>query len=161
MEAEIQVIENFIQLIKTQPNIFYENDRNELEAIITPLSNDDVEGLADEIDDWCTSHPVIDDALNVLLASKPIREMGIGGASPNDKTKVEDDKNQGETQDNEIRKSSPPETKKPNTGHLGVGGTFPTPEAKAEYEKNLKEELLNALRNSSPPETKKPNTSKG
>ncbi|NEO03498.1 MAG: hypothetical protein F6K50_51880, partial [Moorea sp. SIO3I7] len=47
MNTEIQAIGNFIKLINTQPDLFSEQDRNELEAIITPLSNHDVEGLAD------------------------------------------------------------------------------------------------------------------
>ncbi|WP_424102109.1 hypothetical protein [Moorena producens] len=115
MKAEIQVIKNFIKLINTQPDLFSEQDRNELEAIITPLSNDDVDGLADEIDNWCTSHPAIDNALNVLLANKAIGEEGPGGTFPTPETKPEDEKNLRETLINELRKSSPPETQKPNT----------------------------------------------
>ena len=137
MEAEIQVIKNFIKLIKTQPDLFSEQDENELEpifnplintgllfseqdeneleAIINSLANDDLEGLADEIDNWCTSHRVIDDALNVLLASKPIGEMGFAGTLSTPETKAEDDKNQGETLENELHKSSTEESKKPNT----------------------------------------------
>ncbi|NEO11894.1 MULTISPECIES: hypothetical protein [unclassified Moorena] len=115
MNTEIQAIGNFIKLINTQPDLFSEQDRNELEAIITPLSNHDVEGLADEIDNWCTSDPVIDDALDVLLASQAIGELGPGGTFPTHKTKAEDEKNLGETVDNEVRKSSTEETEKPNT----------------------------------------------
>ncbi|NET84736.1 MAG: hypothetical protein F6J94_23320 [Moorea sp. SIO1F2] len=137
MNTEIQAIGNFIKLINTQPDIFSEQDRNELEAIFHPLintgllfseqdrnklntiihslANDDVKGLADEIDNWCTSHPVIEDALDVIVASKTIGYKGIGGTFPTHKTKAEDDKNQGETVDNELRKSSTEETEKPNT----------------------------------------------
>ncbi|NEQ89016.1 MAG: hypothetical protein F6K26_56805 [Moorea sp. SIO2I5] len=115
MKPEIQVIKNFIQLIKTRPDLFSEEDRNKLEAIITPLSNHDMDGLADEIDNWCTSDSVIDDALDVLLASQAIGELGPGGAFPTDETKAEEEKNLKETVINALRKSSPPETQKPNT----------------------------------------------
>ncbi|AOX01799.1 hypothetical protein BJP34_22300 [Moorena producens PAL-8-15-08-1] len=137
MEAEIQVIENFIKLIKTQPDLFSEQDRNEIEAIFNPLintgllfyeqdeneieaiinslGNDDLEGLADKIDNWCTVHEVIGDALNFLIASEPIGEMGLAGTFSTRETKTEDEKNQRETLDNEVRKSSTEETKKPNT----------------------------------------------
>lgn len=109
MKPEIQVLDNFIQLIKKQSDLFSEKDRNELEAIITPLSNDDVEGLADEIDNWCTSHPVIDDALNTRLASQPIGEKGPGGTVPDAQTQAEYEKNLRETLINALRRSSPPE----------------------------------------------------
>jgi len=113
MNPEIQAIGNFIKLINTQPDIFSEQDRNELEAIITPLSNDDVDELADKIDNWCTSHPVIDDALNGL--TNPSGRRTPGGAFPTDETKAEEEKNLKETVINALRKSSPPETQKPNT----------------------------------------------
>ncbi|NEQ80459.1 hypothetical protein [Moorena bouillonii] len=144
MKSEIQLIKDFIKLTNTRPDIFSEQDRNEIEAIFNSiintgllfseqdrneieaifnsLANDDVEGLADEIDKWCTSHPVIDDALDVLLTSQSCNLLAsqsgrraAGGKFPTDKTKAEEEKNLKETLINELRKSSPPETQKPNT----------------------------------------------
>ena len=114
MEASIQVLDNFIQLIKTRPELFSEKERNQLEAIITPLSND-VEGLADEIDNWCASHPVIDDALNARLASQPIGERGPGGIFPSSEPKADYERDLQKELLNALRQSSPPETPKPKT----------------------------------------------
>ncbi|EGJ34737.1 MULTISPECIES: hypothetical protein [Moorena] len=115
MKPEIQEIGNFIKLINSQPDIFSEQDRNELEAIITPLSNHDVEGLLDKIENWCKSNPVIDDALNVLVGSQPIREKGIGGTVATPEAKADYEKNVKEELLNALRKSSTEETEKPNT----------------------------------------------
>ncbi|NEO70595.1 hypothetical protein [Moorena sp. SIO3H5] len=116
MKPEIQEIGNFIKLINKQPELFSEQDRNELEAIITPLSNHDVEGILNKIENWCKSNPVIDDALNVVVGSKPIAEKGIGGKFPTPEAKADYEKNNvKEELLNAIRQSSPPETEKPNT----------------------------------------------
>ncbi|NEP34267.1 hypothetical protein [Moorena sp. SIO3B2] len=113
MKSEIQAIGNFIKLINRQPDIFSEQDRNELEAIITPLSNHDVEGLLDKIENWCKSNPVIDEALNVLVGSKTIGEKGIGGKFPTPEAKAEYKNNVKEELLNALRKSSPPENPEP------------------------------------------------
>ncbi len=114
MKSEIQAIRNFIKLINSQPELFSEQHLNELEAIITPLSNHDVEGLLDKIENWCKSNPVINDALNVLVGSKPIPEKGIGGKLPTAEAKADYEKNDVKEEVlNAIRQSTPLETEKP------------------------------------------------
>ncbi|NEO73748.1 hypothetical protein [Moorena sp. SIO3H5] len=161
MELENQFLSALKQLLDTEPELFKDSERTELEALIASFPND-TKQLADAINLWCASHSDINNALMALIASKPIREMGPGGTFPTPETKAEDEKNLRETLINQIRKSSPPETERLNTSKgLGPGGTFPTPETKTEDDKNQGETLAPEARNSSTEESKKPNTSKG
>ncbi|AOY82460.1 hypothetical protein BJP36_23670 [Moorena producens JHB] len=115
MKAENYLfISAFEQLLDTQAELFKDSEKMELEALITSLPND-TKQLADAITRWCISHSDINNALMALIASKRIGELGPGGTFPTDKTKAEDEKNLKETLINELRKSSPPETEKPNT----------------------------------------------
>ena len=112
MEAENQFLSVFQQLLNTQPKLFKDSERRELEALIASLPND-TEQLADTIAHWCAAHSEINHALMEILAGEKVR--GIAGTYPSPETKIEDEKNLRETLLNSLRQSSPPETPKPKT----------------------------------------------
>lgn len=114
MEAENQFLSAFQQLLNTQPELFNDSERRELEALIASLPND-TEQLADAIARWCNSHSIINNALMALIASQPTKEKGGFGTFPDPNNKSEDDKNQQQTLLNALRKSSIPENPQPKT----------------------------------------------
>ncbi|NEP53334.1 MAG: hypothetical protein F6K65_32855 [Moorea sp. SIO3C2] len=111
---EIKLLSAFKQLLDTQPELFKDSERTELEGLITSLPND-TEQLLDGITQWCASHSDIHNTLMALLASIKSAKKGIGGTVPTPETKAEYEKNLKEELLNVLRKSSPPETEKPNT----------------------------------------------
>ena len=114
MEAENQFLSAFQQLLNTQPELFKDSERRELEALIASLPND-IEQLADAIVRWVASHSEINNALMALIASQPSKERGGFGTFPDPNNKSEDDKNQQQTLLNALRKSSIPNNPKPKT----------------------------------------------
>ncbi|NEO41264.1 MAG: hypothetical protein F6J90_35035 [Moorea sp. SIOASIH] len=104
----------FKQLLDTQPELFKDSERTELEGLITSLASD-TEQLVDDIARWCASHSEINNALMPLIDEKATVEKGIGGTLPTPEAKAEYKKNSSEELLNALRKSSPPETQKPNT----------------------------------------------
>lgn len=112
MEAENQFLSAFQQLLNTQPELFKDSERRELEALIASLPND-TEQLADAIARWCASHSEINNVLMQILAGEKVR--GIVGTYPSPETKTEDEKNLRETLLNSLRQSSPPENPQPKT----------------------------------------------
>ena len=104
----------FKKLLETQPELFKDSERTELEALITSLPND-TEKLVDRITQWCASHSDIHNTLMPLIASITSAEKGPGGTVPNPETEAENQKNLKEELINALRQSTPPETQKPNT----------------------------------------------
>ncbi|NEO14419.1 MULTISPECIES: hypothetical protein [unclassified Moorena] len=109
-------VKAFIHLLQNTPGLFNTQDRQTLAEKIP----EDIEEISELILDWCDEQlPEINDALQQVRRSfpddEPIKELGPGGTFPTPETKAEDEKNLRETLINELRKSSPPETKKPNT----------------------------------------------
>ncbi|AOX01226.1 hypothetical protein BJP34_18865 [Moorena producens PAL-8-15-08-1] len=114
MALENQFLSAFKQLLDTQPELFKDSERTELEGLITSLPND-TEQLVDGITQWCASYSDIHNTLMPLLASKTIPEKGPGGTVPTPETKAENEKNLKEELINALRQSSPPENPEPNT----------------------------------------------
>ncbi len=116
MEAENQFLSAFQQLLNTQPELFKDSERTELEALITSLPND-TEQLADAIARWCNSHSEINQALMQIMTGSFTSEgvRGIAGTFSTSETKTEDEKNLRETLLNSLRQSSPPDNPQPQT----------------------------------------------
>jgi len=115
MKINNKFLSAFKKLLDTQPELFKDSERTELEVLITSLPND-TEQLADGIARWCVCNSEINNTLMRLLGSKPIADKGIGGKFPTAEAKADYEKNDvKEELLNAIRQSSPPETEKPNT----------------------------------------------
>ncbi|OLT60502.1 hypothetical protein [Moorena bouillonii] len=113
MALENQFLSALKQLLETEPELFKDSERTKLEGLITSLPSD-TKQLVDGIARWCASHSDIDNSLKSLIKDKP-PFRGAGSAFPTPEAKAEYEKNSKEELLNAIRKSSPPETKKPNT----------------------------------------------
>lgn len=83
MSNHQKLINNLVHLLITQSSLFTDEQKNELQQIIAclpdgleHLSEDDIKKLANQITDWCESHPEIDDALFALEAATKERAPG-------------------------------------------------------------------------------------
>lgn len=113
METAIQLLSTFNQLLNTQPDLFNEPERTELEALITPLPND-AQPLANAIAQWCKSHDEIENRL-MDLQSDSSSMRGIAGKCGTPKSEPEDDKNQKQALINSIRQNYPKDNLTSNT----------------------------------------------
>ncbi|WP_424100116.1 hypothetical protein [Moorena producens] len=111
MALENQFLSAFKQLLDTEPELFKDSERTELEGLITSLPSD-TEQLVDGIARWCASHSDIDNSLRSLIKDKP-PFRGAGSAFPTSEAKAEYEKNYREELINVLRQSTPPETEKP------------------------------------------------
>ncbi|NET83796.1 MAG: hypothetical protein F6J94_18280 [Moorea sp. SIO1F2] len=112
MALENQFLYALKELMDTEPELFKDSERTEIEGLITSFRND-TKKLADAITRWCASHSDINNALMALMARKPSHERPAGGKLPTPETKAEHEKNLIEELSNATRQSTPLETEKP------------------------------------------------
>ncbi|KST65257.1 hypothetical protein [Mastigocoleus testarum] len=79
-------INNFIFLLKNQPNLFSKKEKAETFQLINSQS-DDMKSLSNAISDWCAEHPRIDDALADLeeITTNEVTSRGPGSTKVNSK----------------------------------------------------------------------------
>lgn len=75
-------INNFIHLLKTQPNLFSKEENTKLIQLLNSQS-DDIQSLSNTISDWCEKHPQVDDALAELEGNVTERAPGSTKANSN------------------------------------------------------------------------------
>lgn len=75
-------INNFIHLLKTQPNLFSKEENIKLIQLLNSQS-DDIQSLSNAISDWCEKHPQVDDALAKLEGNVTERAPGSIKANSN------------------------------------------------------------------------------
>lgn len=72
-------VNNFIYLLKTQPELFSKEEKTELVQLVNSQS-DDIQSLSNTISDWLEEHPQVDDALAEL---ESITERAPGSTKAN------------------------------------------------------------------------------
>ncbi len=75
-------VNNFIHLLKTQPNLFSKEENTKLIQLLNSQS-DDIQSLSNTISDWCEKHPQVDDALAELEGNVTERAPGSTKANSN------------------------------------------------------------------------------
>ncbi len=106
-------VNNFIHLLKTQPDLLSEPDRLQLSQLIDSQS-DEIKALSNAIADWCLNHPQSDDALAELEEHEPIttKAPGITKANTNipqyklDKRTLLNAIQQSSSSDNDVEKNT-------------------------------------------------------
>ena len=104
MSVHEVTVNNFIHLLKTQPELFSKEENTKLIQLLNSQS-DDIQSLSNAISDWCEKHPQVDDALAEL---ERITERAPGSTKANSNIpKYEHDKR---TLINAIQQSSATES---------------------------------------------------
>lgn len=75
-------VNNFIHLLKTQPELFSKEENTKLIQLLNSQS-DDIQSLSNAISDWCEKHPQVDDALAELEGNVTERAPGSTKANFN------------------------------------------------------------------------------
>ncbi|MFK0732770.1 MAG: hypothetical protein ACFKPT_10385 [Gloeotrichia echinulata GP01] len=83
MSVHETTINNFIHLLTTQPLLFSDEEKLELQQLID-IQSEDIKFLANAISDWCLNHPQIDDILaNLEEPHSQSKAPGTDKPNPN------------------------------------------------------------------------------
>ncbi len=101
-------VNNFVHLLKTQPSLFAEVNRDELEKIISS-QQEDIRAISNTITDFCQGYPQVEDALREL---KPISRSSKGPGKTKANPNIPDYEHDKKSIINAIQQSSSGENKK-------------------------------------------------